>query len=705
MSLEVTELQEPGAEVLLIFIGHSRDADAEVRKLRETESRLQRELNTLIRAGANSSGVRVVQFWEHIEDASNWPGNQATVIDPYVDRADIAVFVFKNRIGFQTWRELEYCRESERQKVVLAFFSKDPPGGQELLDRKKVEDWLELLLRRECLTEAWSESDVSSIRPIDYCGASGLQEVGVEKIKDAIVDVISSRDMLPSCDGRDRALSPLMGDVVFRGNVREPQFPFDGRLTARKDYSPKIIESYRASMREQSRGAGGLSCKEFLESGGYLRDGYLTNAGVLLFTENPHDSLATARVRCVRYDGVLQDSPRLASAVVTGPVQEQIVRVYEFVRKNVGSREFTSEMDVRAEIVYQYPMKCLREVVANALCHRDYGCSCCEVFVRIYKDRVEIGNPGSWEGGNLEGKVRPIPLSFLKGPSRCVNYNLALGISNISLSEMLGGGVSIALADCEEYGARMPQVVESKGTVVVTMFPCAAWADLAEVEIEPEGGKASLAVSMLREADSSCSDRSPEDVLDVLLTRCFPRIRRFFATKVSDRRLVENLMQRTFEVAVDRIRGSDGERTLDGSFLFSVGRVVLLEYYRCVKRDSVENLGDENDRLVGDRAIFELSNDFFDLSNFPLDRRLMISALRRLALDDQIVVELYFFECLPASQICDVLGERESEIRSRIRRAREEMEVVVRKLAESPALLKSTQMTLSRWAQRIREKI
>lgn len=702
MSLAVTELQEPGAEVLLIFIGHSRDADAEVRKLREAESRLQKELNTLIKAGANASGVRVVQFWEHIEDASNWPGSQASIIDPYVDRADIAIFVFKDRIGFQTWRELEYCRESEKQKIVLAFFSREPPGRQDLFDRKRVEDWLELLARRDCLTEAWSDSDVRSIRPIDYCGASGLQQIGVEKIRDAIVDVISSRDLFSSRDGRYRALSSFSDDIALHVDVQDSTFPFDGRLTARKDYSPKIIESYRASMKAELRELEGLSCEEFLGVGGYLRNGCLTNAGVLLFTENPHCSLVTARVRCVQYDGVLQDSSRLASAVVVGPVQEQIIRVYDFVRKNVSSREFTSEKDMRAEVAYQYPMKCLREIVANALCHRDYCCSRSEVFVRIYRDRIEIGNPGSWDGGNLEGKVRPIPLSFLKGPSRCVNYNLALGISSISLSEMLGGGVSIALADCEEYGAKMPQVVENNGMVVVTVFPCAAWADLAEEEAEDD--EVPLEVPMLREPDPSCSDGSSEYVLDDLLTRFFPRIRRFFATKVSDRRVVENLMQRTFEAAVDRIGGSEEEVTPDSSFFFGIARVVLLEHYRKVKKSLVEGMSEE-DRFIGDSPMIELSNEFFDLSNFPLDRRLMISALRRLALDDQIVVELYFFESLPASQICDVLGESESAIRGRVRRAREETEVIVRKLAESPAQLKSTQMTLSRWAQRVREQI
>lgn len=50
----------------------------------------------------------------------------------------------------------------------------------------------------------------------------------------------------------------------------------------------------------------------------------------------------------------------------------------------------------------EYPMKALREAVANALIHRDYSISreSAYIYVQIYDDRIEIINPGDLYGNN-----------------------------------------------------------------------------------------------------------------------------------------------------------------------------------------------------------------------------------------------------------------------------------------------------------------
>jgi RNA polymerase sigma-70 factor (ECF subfamily) len=48
----------------------------------------------------------------------------------------------------------------------------------------------------------------------------------------------------------------------------------------------------------------------------------------------------------------------------------------------------------------------------------------------------------------------------------------------------------------------------------------------------------------------------------------------------------------------------------------------------------------------------------------------LVAALRRLPLDEQIVLELYYWERMTAGEIAEALGDPEGSIRTRIRRAK-----------------------------------
>ncbi len=65
--------------------------------------------------------------------------------------------------------------------------------------------------------------------------------------------------------------------------------------------------------------------------------------------------------------------------------------------------------------VLSFPEDVVREALLNAVVHRDYTLSD-SIYVRVFSDRIEISNPGSFIGGTApgtspkgEGKTR-IPL-------------------------------------------------------------------------------------------------------------------------------------------------------------------------------------------------------------------------------------------------------------------------------------------------------
>ena len=84
---------------------------------------------------------------------------------------------------------------------------------------------------------------------------------------------------------------------------------------------------------------------------------------------------------------------------------------------------------------------------------------------------------------------------------------------------------------------------------------------------------------------------------------------------------------------------------------------------------------------------------------------LLLEALRRLPLDDQIVLELFYWEEMKSIEIAEVLDLPHGTVRSRLRLARERLRGHVDELARSPSELESTIGGLDRWAADLRRQL
>ena len=83
----------------------------------------------------------------------------------------------------------------------------------------------------------------------------------------------------------------------------------------------------------------------------------------------------------------------------------------------------------------------------------------------------------------------------------------------------------------------------------------------------------------------------------------------------------------------------------------------------------------------------------------------MTEALRRIPLDYQLVLELYYWEDMAAPELAQVLGLPEGTIRSRLRRAKEALADKMASLARSPELLKTTMSDLEKWVRSLRAQL
>lgn len=182
-----------------------------------------------------------------------------------------------------------------------------------------------------------------------------------------------------------------------------------------------------------------------------------------------------------------------------------------------------------------------------------------------------------------------------------------------------------------------------------------------------------------------------------LIERHFARIKRFFERKVSEEHVVKELLQRTFERCMQKVGDFEG-RSGFYTFLYGIAKNIFLEHCRQYRNDQ---------RFVEleEVPLVDLDPTPFSAVGRDRERKLLINVLRRLPFNTQVVVELYFFEELPASRVAEVIGCPVGTVRGRISSARKQIEKLVREFAESPEQLDSTLMTLETWAQRIRDDL
>lgn len=182
-----------------------------------------------------------------------------------------------------------------------------------------------------------------------------------------------------------------------------------------------------------------------------------------------------------------------------------------------------------------------------------------------------------------------------------------------------------------------------------------------------------------------------------LFERYYDSVARFFHNKAA--RDADDLIQRTFLRCVEthaKILKPESFRY----YLFGVARNVLLEYLAEKGRRQAREAPDFFTMSIEDVAPTPSSA----LAR-AREERLILSALRRIPIELQIILELYYWEELSARELAEILELPEGTVRTRIRRAKQLFEEEIARIAETPGLVQSTLCGLEGWARGLREGI
>ena len=132
-----------------------------------------------------------------------------------------------------------------------------------------------------------------------------------------------------------------------------------------------------------------------------LRYNCPTNGCIILFGGNPGRYFPGAYVQYVRFKGVDRAGEIINEHKFGNNLCHDLIKIDAFVETSVSQKRPIPISVLREETVANYPYWATRELLMNAIMHRDYETNAPIQFYE-YDDRIEIQNPGG-----LYGKVSP----------------------------------------------------------------------------------------------------------------------------------------------------------------------------------------------------------------------------------------------------------------------------------------------------------
>ena len=184
-----------------------------------------------------------------------------------------------------------------------------------------------------------------------------------------------------------------------------------------------------------------------------------TYAGLLLFGHHPQQWLPNATILAARFSGVAF-ADRYIKQDISGSIPDQLRQAETFVRENL--RTVVRLVGLTHQETLEYPFEAVRELLVNAVAHRDYNQQGDTIHLNIFADRIEVQSPGGLPG--------PVTLENLLEARFSRNAVIVQVLSDLGFVERLGYGLDRVVTVMRQNGLRPPRFEELGGSFRVTLF-------------------------------------------------------------------------------------------------------------------------------------------------------------------------------------------------------------------------------------------
>ncbi len=157
------------------------------------------------------------------------------------------------------------------------------------------------------------------------------------------------------------------------------------------------------------------------------------------------------------------DRETIETLTAKGDLFSEVEGVMDFIKKHMNKAYIITGRPQREER-WDYPLDAIREIVINAIIHRDYT-STADSIIKVFDDKIQFFNPGGLpEGITIE--------KLLKGnyiPS-ARNKKVAEVFKAAGLIERYGSGINRILNAFKDYGLPPPEFKEMVPGFMVTVY-------------------------------------------------------------------------------------------------------------------------------------------------------------------------------------------------------------------------------------------
>lgn len=236
------------------------------------------------------------------------------------------------------------------------------------------------------------------------------------------------------------------------------------------DLDKDLLELYLAKIRQMKPQLARLSKEKILQLQGIIEKDKPTLAGLMLLGEYPQGFFPQLSITAMVVPGnelgiIGENGERfIDNQRIEGTLPQMLREAMAFIRRNIRTSTIVDENGERADTT-EYPMIAVREIILNALIHRDYSIHTESSPIRIilYSNRLEIENPGG-----LYGRITIDELGKAAADTR--NPFIAGGMELITSSENRFSGIPIIRSEMKKSNLPPPIFDSKRGAFKVTLW-------------------------------------------------------------------------------------------------------------------------------------------------------------------------------------------------------------------------------------------
>ena len=238
-----------------------------------------------------------------------------------------------------------------------------------------------------------------------------------------------------------------------------------------KELQTDSFKKYALALQEKKPNVSALPIQRWMMLQGFMSNGHPTIAGLFMFCAYPQGyfpqlGITAVAVPGTEISGIGEIGERfLDNKRIEGTIPQMKDDAVAFVIRNMKVRTVIDEKTGERTDKTEYPVVAIREIILNALIHRDYSIHTdnCPITIRMFTNRIEVENPGG-----LYGRNRIDTLGDYGADTR--NPYLANALEIIGQAENRYSGIPTIRRAMEDAGLEPPNFESTRGIFRVTLY-------------------------------------------------------------------------------------------------------------------------------------------------------------------------------------------------------------------------------------------